>query len=64
MDAEVLGELHRRLVVTDAVHVVQRQTGVVERLSHHLRLKRATPEVELTGWRGGVGDANDRAGPP
>ena len=62
VDAEVLGEGHRRRGVAHAVDVGQRQPGVVEGLAHHLGLERPTPQVEHAGGRGGVGHAHDGRG--
>ena len=62
MDAEVLGEQHRRHRVAHAVDVVEREAGVGERSFHHRDLERASVQIELSGRRSDVGDADERSG--
>ncbi len=63
-DTEVLGEAHRRHVMTHPVDVAQFEPGVVERRAHHRRLELAAAPIELAGGRHLVGHADERSSAP
>ena len=60
MDAEVLGEHHRRLRVTQTVDISERQAGVREGSFDHCDFEHSSATVELTRGRYVVGHSDDR----